>query len=143
VTRLPRPLCAALNPVAELELVKQAVFTEPDDQSAWLYARCVLAWVLGGSGSPVVSADGGSVPGSAPFRSAPLIVPLSEVASLCASMVETCRELLEAEPGCKCELARCSLSSSSHRSCRGDHYARVASDLCPGAKWSRRHELLS
>jgi geranylgeranyl transferase type-2 subunit alpha len=106
----------------EFELVKQAFFTEPEDQSGWLYHRwllsrvCVAGFSLSGAGISLGIAnkiehatvqdvkeeeddkvDGrdreGKVPDTEQARRRQLFVFERELS--------TCRELLEIEPNCK------------------------------------------
>ena len=73
---------------AEYNLVKQALFTEPDDQSGWLYHR----WLLG----QTAAGGRGAGPG------APLDArPAADVVPVLRREAAMCRELLALEPGSK------------------------------------------
>jgi geranylgeranyl transferase type-2 subunit alpha len=71
----------------EYELVKQAFYTEPEDQSGWFYHR----WLLGCSLARYQRARGTA--GEAEER--------ATAARVLASQAEMCRDLLEMEPGAK------------------------------------------
>jgi geranylgeranyl transferase type-2 subunit alpha len=80
----PSPPAVPLSALGrELELVRQAAFTEPDDQSPWFYRRWCVAEACRHVGA------GGEAEAAA----------LALLAEDCAHL----RELAEAEPGCKCE----------------------------------------
>lgn len=92
--RLPLPPASRVSHAAcaELELLQQVVFVEPDDQSAWMYHWWVLNWARRGERTP----------GTAAFGSA----SQEEREGLVGKVADTCRSLLEAEPTCKCESLR-------------------------------------
>ena len=73
---------------AELALARKAVFTEPDDQSAWFYRR----WVVD-SLAALLDGAGGSAPGSAEAAAAAEAALVEDLGAL--------RELSQAEPACK------------------------------------------
>ncbi|CAM9500504.1 unnamed protein product [Chrysoparadoxa australica] len=66
----------------ELDMVHQAVFTEPDDQSAWWYHRFVVHYA-----SSIPEAEGADAQ--------------STYGALLEAEVQCVRELLEVEPACK------------------------------------------
>mmetsp|Transcript_10169 Transcript_10169/g.20685 ORF Transcript_10169/g.20685 Transcript_10169/m.20685 type:complete len:424 (+) Transcript_10169:183-1454(+) len=76
----------------ELKLVKEAFYTEPEDQSAWLYHAWLMSQLVGGD------CDGrhghGSGSGAAAFGE-------EDVDSRLAEEVRSCEEILEIEPEAK------------------------------------------
>ncbi|OQR99034.1 geranylgeranyl transferase type-2 subunit alpha [Achlya hypogyna] len=92
---LPSPLPLEVAMI-EIELVKQAVFTEPDDQSNWFYYRWLVESLIK---SPPVIAEGR---GSDDFDDeAPLQMTLHEILQEQVSWIE---ELVELEPESKMAL---------------------------------------
>ena len=60
----------------ELELVQNAIFTEPDDQSCWMHVRCLVKWASGATAS------------------APPI-PSEVLGDMIGELLDNCRTLLE------------------------------------------------
>mmetsp|Transcript_7578 Transcript_7578/g.19436 ORF Transcript_7578/g.19436 Transcript_7578/m.19436 type:complete len:376 (+) Transcript_7578:94-1221(+) len=79
----------------EFQWVKEAFYTEPEDQSAWLYHRWLTSHMLRdgkrGASSPVAQDPSSSPP---PPESSPVVQFLD-------GEVQMCREILEVEPGSK------------------------------------------
>ena len=93
----PRPTLHSAP--AELTLARKAVFTEPDDQSAWFYRRWVVDCLVllldggGSSGSGAGSSSGAAAGGGEAAAAAAEAALLEDVSAL--------RELSLAEPACK------------------------------------------
>ena len=78
----------------ELSLVENAIFTEPDDQSAWWYRRFLFAWLLERAKAAVAGGKGsGSVDDIGDF--------LRWIVALVGEQVVLLEGLLKAEEGCK------------------------------------------
>ena len=71
---------------AELETTTQAIFTEPDDQSAWVYLHWVVAAVLGRAGEARRRGDGAEA---------------AELEGRVAGVRSSCEELIALDPGGK------------------------------------------
>lgn len=76
----------------EMELVEQAVFTEPDDQACWLYQRWVLEWIC----NLMVSFEQNCCIGDSDKDTLKTIKMIqSNLKEMISSAAQNCRELLE------------------------------------------------
>ena len=91
----PSPPVAVLD--AEYNLVKQALFTEPDDQSGWLYHR----WLLGQTSSACGAAGPASTSSASVAPAGPGARSRAETVPVLRREAAMCRELLALEPGSK------------------------------------------
>jgi len=80
----------------EFALIKDAIFTEPADQSIWLYHRWLLGQVL--SGGSVLSLG---ISLGLPSCSGPVAIPHNDQVALLRQEIDTCKLLLAEEPNCK------------------------------------------
>lgn len=101
----PRPVpAAALD--EEYRLVQQAFFTEPEDQSGWLYHR----WLLGNSLALAQAAAGSSrAQGTT-----------GELAGVLDREIGMCKDLLEVEPDSKWPLLTLARLREAQRQMQGD-----------------------
>ena len=97
---LPPPLLSASLLEREYDLVRQAVFTDPEDQAPWLYHR----WLLSQSVERFRRARKAKKGSGDETTTAAVAAAAEALAATLEAEAAACEELLEAEPDrCKCK----------------------------------------
>eukprot|EP00750_Incisomonas_marina_P017405 INCI20324.1.p1 GENE.INCI20324.1~~INCI20324.1.p1 ORF type:complete len:358 (-),score=73.07 INCI20324.1:125-1198(-) len=74
----------------EMELVQNAIFTEPDDQSCWMHVRCLVKWASGSGPRSTATLSAAGAP-----------VETEVLEEVVGELLQLCRSLLEEEGDCK------------------------------------------